>query len=486
MKHFLILLAFILLIEANELENKVIKNFEYINSLEKGIKRDFYINEYLKQNISSSEAYNILFLIDNFTNEIFYNFAKKFAHDETLAVALCMNMSTEELVDSYADCIVSGLSIKDASKLSAVDLDLIMQKTSLKYPIFTKRLKVFSSSIPFTKLIVSKKDEFYNIFLNVDDDFRTKYFDYKLPKRTFQKIFSDKKNFEKFLQISLINPKLHKLQKSLLEIDDSKLDDNSSFLLALNSIRFNDLNKAMIYLENANKKTNNQKFKDKIQFWKYQITKDIAYLEELSNSLNLNLYSLYANEFLNKKLEDFNFLQKMNDFDSLLDEYDINRVSMLYSLAKVKSDFNSSKISKDFELGIMQLNNKLISSLYSTIEENETTFDPFLIKDSLNLANIHLNNIEKNSINPIFLTLIYEGNNEYLNKQIKNSLFKTKTLFEPFMSLELISNDNKDYLNDILMYKYLYQNYLTKKEKEKIKLHSIFESLIQSSQKLDD
>ena len=494
MKKILILITFFLIINAEELEknkNITISTFKTIETLNKGIKRDFYINKYFKEDITKDEALKALSFVDNFTNEMFYNFAKKFNHDETLAVAQCMNMKREELLSSYADCIVNGFSLEDISTLSAVDLELIKQKTEDKYPTFTKRLKVFSSSIPFTKLIILEKNEFYNIYLNVDDDFRVKYFDYKLPKRTFQKIFKDKKNFEKFLQISLTDLRLKRLQKSLIEIDDSKLDDNSSFLLALNAIRFNELSKAMIYLNNAKEKTNNKKVVDKILFWKYQITTDKRYLNELLNSNSLNLYSLYVREFSNIESIDLSFLQRINEFDSLLEKYDINRVSLLYSLAKVKSNFEVNKISENFELGIMQLNYKLISSLSSssTLFLNNQKLDSFSIENNLKLANLHINNIEKKTTNPIFSTLIYEGNNKYLNKKLKSGLFSTKStnsMFEPFLSLELISNKKKEYLKDILMYKYLYQNHLTKKSKEKITLSSIFENLFVPYQKLGE
>ncbi len=487
MKYFLFLLAFIYIIEAEEIENTQIKRFdslETIKNINKGIKRDFYINEYFKKDINKEQALNALSLVDNLSNNMFFNFAKKFDHDETFAVAQCMNMNIEDLVDSYADCIVIGLSLKDASTLSAIDLDLIMQKTSKKYPAFTKRLRVFSSSIPFTKLIVLKKDEFYNIFLNVSDDFRVKYFDYKLPSRTFKKIFVDKINFEKFLEVSLINSKLKNLQKSLLDINDKELNSNSSFLLALNAIRLNDLNKAMIYLNNSLIKTNEIKTKDKIVFWKYLITKDEDYLLALTNSLNINLYSLYANEVLKKDLENFDFLEKIETFDSILKEYDENRVSLLYSLAKVKSNFDSNKISNNFDLGIMQLNHKLITTLSSILPENsDSSFDFFIPENNLKLANIHLDSIEKSINNVIFLTLIYEGNNEYLNKKISNGLFSKRFLYEPFMSIELISNNKYEYLKDILMYKYLYQNYLIGKKKDKINLSTIFENLFLPPQK---
>ena len=486
MKFFLLLLTFFLITEAEEVQSNKNNNLDIIKLLDKGVKRDFYINEYLKEDISDLEAFETLSLIDDFTNEIFYNFAKKFNHDETLAVAQCMNMDTKDLINSYADCIVIGLSLKEATTLSSIDLDLIMQKTVDKYPNFTKNLKVVSSSIPFTKLIVSNKDDFYKIFLSVNDNFRTKYFNYKLPKRTFKKIFADKKNFEKFLQVSLTNTKLDTLQKSLLEIDDKDLNVNSSFLLALNALRYNNISKAVNYLDNAKNKTKSKKVKDKILFWKYQATKEKNYLTNLSNSLNKNLYSLYANEMLGKSFNNFTILENVDIFNFLLEDYDLNRVSSLLSITKVKSNFNSNKISKEFNLGIMQLNRNIINNSPYLSSNTISTLDYFSIKDNLKIANTHLDQLEKTIKNPLFLALVYETNYEYLNNKLENGLFLKKSIYEPFMSLELTLNGNKEYLKDFLVYKYLYQNYLEKEEKNKITFASIFESLFASSQKLDE
>ncbi|MCP4971110.1 MAG: hypothetical protein GY932_11000 [Arcobacter sp.] len=159
MKSILSLLIFIWFIQAQEINkieedrkfhNKNTLSINWISSLEKNIKRDFYINEYLKSNISPEESLKALALIDDMTNEIFLNFAKKFNHDETLAVAQCMQMENKYLIDSYANCIKVGLSIEDATRLSSIDIELIIQKISKKYPYFAKQLKVISSAIPFT------------------------------------------------------------------------------------------------------------------------------------------------------------------------------------------------------------------------------------------------------------------------------------------------------------------------------------------------
>ena len=489
MKYFIFLLAFVLFLNAEEI-NKEVKesqeklSFDWLLTLEKGIKRDFYINEYFQQDISKEESLNVLALVNNLNNEMFFNFAKSFRHDETLAVAQCMNMDTRYLIDSYADCIVIGLSLEEATTLSTIDIDLIIQKTREKYPIFAKKLKVISASIPFTRLITSKKEEFYNIYLNVDTNFRTKYFNYKLPKRTFSKIFVDKKKFDKFISISLTNPKLTKVHNSLLKVDDSELSHNSSFLLALNSLNVNDLNDSYKYLENAISKVENKKIIDKYLFWKYYITKDENILETLSASSNLNFYSTLANEILNKPLLDYNFLETLEAFDLLANDYEVSRIALLYATSKMKSDFNANKISENFEIGIMQLRTSFIKTISSSLNEEYIPSNQFNIENSIKYANIHFSNLENLYKNPIYLYLAYEGSVELLNSKSKNDLIINNDLYKTLLNFEYMVNENKEYLKDFVLYYYYFYNKLNKDKN--ITLSSIFENQVESDQMLNE
>lgn len=481
MRYFLFILSFLSILEANEItriqstQEKTVLTFNHLSSLEKGIKRDFFINEYLKKDISSSESLKVLSLVDNMNNKIFLNFAKKFNHDETLAVAQCMNMDTKLLINSYADCIILGLSLEEATSLSSIEIDMILQKISTKYQKFSKKLKVISSSIPFTKLITSKKDDFYDIYLNVGDAFRSKYFNYKLPKRTFAKIFKDKEKFDTYIEYSVTNPKLTMVHKTLLDIDTSSLSSNSLFLLALNAIRFNDLNKAYNYLNSAINIADNSYDMDRYKFWLYQISKNNDILEEVSNSLNINIYSLYANERLSKVSKDTNFLEDNEFMNSLKKEYDNSRIALLYTITKLKSEFKEDKISSDFEIGLMQLKSNFVKNIATVFNEEYNIFKQLEANTSLKYANIHLNSLENSFKNPVYLFLAYQGNSELLNKKKNNGLFLNKNSYEPFYSLELLSNKDKS-LKKVLSYYYLYLNKINRKTNQ-VSLESILSTL---------
>lgn len=451
-------------------------DYNYLTTLEKGLKRDFYINEYLKTDITSEEAYSILELINNMNDELFINFAKKYKDDETLAVAQCMKMDSKDLVTSYADCIKVGLSLEDASKLTSVDIDLISQKLNNKYPAFVKKLKVISSSIPFTKLIIQKQEIYYDIFLNVSTQFREKYFNYKLPNRTFQKIFENKDLFNEFLDVSIKNPNLDKLNKSLLNIDDTKLSVNSSFLLGLNAYNFSNNDKAITYLNNALNKTNDIYEKSKILFWKYIISKESTNLEELIKLNSFSFYSLFANELLQKKQKNLNETFKNSKFEKIYKNSDKDRKALLFSIIKSKSDFDANKISTDYKIGASQLSQSTLKTISILLNEEYNLEKQFILEDSLRYANMHLNSLEKFSTNPVKLFLVYSLEKHDLKLVSKFDSFDITDLKE-LLVLEYLKSSKE--LKEFISYFYLYNKFFNKEDI--FKISSIFETLVQSN-----
>lgn len=528
---------------SNQAEFKV--TLEWLKNKPKTITKDFYILQYLKQDINESEALEALSMVKYVSNQIFYAFAKKFKHDETTAVAQCMQASAKELINTYDDCIKAGLTLYKATKLSQVELNEAILKVKKKYPTFAKHLNILASSIPFTKVISSSKDDFYEVYLNTGSQFKIDYLNYKLPKSTLNKIVADKR-IETLIKYAITNPKLDLLSSSFLEINDEKFSSETSFYLALNEIKNENLKQALIYLTNSYHKSHNKYHKDKVTFWKYLITYDKKYLDKLSNSKNLNIYSIYAKELLNKKIENIIYdisLQhnkSVNSFDvnnpfswvnlildsknldeekvnkykaiftteetkpylvyilnkynkysknyfitpykNLLKEYSINRQALVYSIARQESGFIPASISTAFAQGVMQIMPFLSKHIAKKLDENYNIYKLFEVQTNLKYANFHLNNLEKSLNNPLFIAYSYNGGYGYFRYLKRLGLFTQKGDFEPFMSMELISYDEtREYGKKVLTNYYIYKNYLDKKSS--FKLSSIFENLIESDQK---
>ncbi|AXH15039.1 lytic murein transglycosylase [Malaciobacter mytili LMG 24559] len=503
--------------------------------------KDFYILQYLKQDITPDEALEALSMVKSVSNTIFFQFAKKFKHDETIAVVQCMKASAKDLIDTDANCIKNGLSLKQATKLSQIELLTIIKKVEEKYPNFAQQLKIIAAPIPFTKLISSDIDDFYEVFLNTGVNFKIEHFNYKLPLKTINKIKDDKR-VEKLIKYCITNPKLNLLNKSFLNFEDTTLSSKSSFFLALNSIIYNDFNQAFIYLNNSLNKTTSIIEKNKINFWLYLLTKDENYLETLSTNTNVDIYSLYVKELKNIPIKNikynislkqnetkesfdtkdpfswFNLLEDTKEFneekfkkyenlfnkketlpflafiynkydnykthyfltpfEEELKNYDIDRKALIYAISRQESRFIPTALSSVYAQGVMQIMPFLSEHIAKDLKDEYDFNKMFETKTNLKYANYHLNNLQKNLDNPLFIAYSYNAGYGYF-KSLKNlGLFSKNNQFEPFLSMELISYDEtKEYGKKVLANYYIYKNYLDNKKEHKLSF--IFHTLIQ-------
>jgi len=275
---------------------------EWLKDKPRTYAKDFYIWQYLKQEITPQEAIDALGQARYVNNRLFYQYAKKLKHDETFAVMQCMKASASSLSNSNADCIEAGLSVYKATKLKSTQLNKVHETLLEKYPNTANIVDVVRAPIPFTKLISSSNDVFFKTFNNCGSKFRTNYFNYKIPKKSLNRILKDKR-FNQTIKLIVTNNQMKLAQKTLLGIDDSSLNHQSSFLLAINALKHDKKTIAIKYLDNAYTKAYYQFDKDKVTFWKYLATKSKFYLFDLTNSWDVNIYSLYAKEFFYKNIK---------------------------------------------------------------------------------------------------------------------------------------------------------------------------------------
>lgn len=308
--------------------------------------KDFYIWQFLKQDISSADAIDALGQARYVNNKLFFSYAKKLKHDETTAVIQCMRANANSLVNSNADCIEVGLNVYKMTKLNSTQLNTIYETLVNKYEDRAKVIDIIRAPIPFTKLISNSKDVFFNTFNECGSKFRTNYFNYKLPKKTLGRLHEDKR-FNQTIKLIVTNTKLNQLQKSLLSIDDSKLNHLSSFLLAINALKHDRYQTALKYFDNAYEKAYYQFDKDKVNFWKYLSTKNKFYLYTILDSWDVNIYSLYAKEFFNAEIEkNIVFEVESNHTTFASEVYDISDPFFWIPILNNLNNFDDNKVSK--------------------------------------------------------------------------------------------------------------------------------------------
>lgn len=296
---------------------------EWLEKKPRTITKDFFIHQFLQQEITSDEALQALGQAKYVNNKLFIEFAKKFNDPDTSYVASCLQMPTDKLIEQNSDCIEIGLSVYDATKLDYEHRESLIDKLSTTNKSLVSILKILNSPIPFTKLISSPKEIFFKIFNNCGGKYREEFFNYSLPQSTINRLKDDPR-FEATIHRIALNKKLFNMQKGLIQIDPTEYSFTTTFFLALNALNHKQHANALIYLENAYKKAYYSKHKDQIRFWQYKISKEERYKQDLLQSSDINIYTLYAHElnnsipnniFFDVDQEKNNFLKEFNSHD---------------------------------------------------------------------------------------------------------------------------------------------------------------------------
>lgn len=511
--------------------NEVI-NLEWLKDKPRSTTKDFYIWQFLQQDITPYEASYALGEAKNVNFILFTRYAKKINHDETNAIIECMNAQAVDLLATSSDCLSLGLTPSKAlsldynQKLQAIDM---LQET---YPDDATVLKVLNAPLPFTKLLATPPATFFKIFNQSPLTFVEGYFNYKIPSSVLDKL-SSYPEFNQTISRIVTNDSLKSLQDSLLaSFNTTTLTHQSLFFLALNALKYDQNELALHYLQEASKKANSKRAKDKILFWNYKITEQNEVLDELSNSYDINLYSLFAKELLNKiptnieyeisveantptsydisdpfawievldtlkdksleNIQEYELLfnteetlphlayvyERLNKYQTFyfitpyaqyLDKYDVKRQALIYALAKQESHFIPTAVSHSFALGVMQIMPFLSKNIADELKEAYRIYDQFNPKTNLRYANYHLDYLEKHLVNPLYIAYAYNGGIGFMKRTIEKGFAKKESPYEPFLSMELMSNDeSREYGKQVLANYYVYLNHLDKSNTTKL------------------
>ncbi|RXJ60103.1 lytic transglycosylase domain-containing protein [Candidatus Marinarcus aquaticus] len=514
-------------------------NLAWLQEQPKSFARDFYILQFLNQEITPTQAIEALELIHNMNYKLFFAYAKKLQHDETYAVVQCLQASTKELIQTNADCIAAGLSTYEMTTLTYIQKKELYEKLKEKYPQKAATLLILNSPLPFTKLIASHNEGFFDVFNQVGAAYIKHYFNYKLPKNRLEQLQIDTK-FNQTIKIIVTNLELSNLQTSLLkEFKADILTSDSLFYLGINALRHNHNELAINYFKAASQKNYLRFEKDKINFWLYQTTKDKSYLETLNKSNDINIYTLFAKEqfkevftnieydikqldekssfdvtnpFLWQKIknelttnydikkyehlftqeyskpnlayiyEKYNKYQKhyfITPYESFLKEQSTQRKALIYALAKQESHLIASAISPSYALGVMQIMPFLAKHLSQKSKESFNIYAQLNPKISITYANEHLNYLEEHLSHPLFIAYAYNGGIGFTQQMLKTDIFDLdKKEYEPYLSMELVPVDeSRKYGKKVLANYFIYYNHLNPKNK------TVFSTLIQTIKK---
>ena len=486
------------------LKNDFEVNLEWLEQKPKSYAKDFFIIQFLnKENISETEALKALEMARNKNGRVKKAFSKNFSTLDDYEYE-CYTSSLKELYKKDDRCLALGITINEATKLSRKDLKRIISRIN-DYPTLKNDLEILLEKNRLKALEDEHINRFYRLFFDTNSNFRLWNFNKPYSKEFLEKL-SEHKKFPNFISLISMNNIYKTAQKSFLNLEaNDKYDFKTSFTLAINAIKYEKEEIALNFLDVAYKKAYYKMDKDNVLFWQYKLSNNNKYLDELANSWDVNIYSIYAKEKLNKQIENIEFdvplkqevsnfnyvdqfewikvlddvrkgvdedklnkyyniftdentlphyvyiLQKFHrykkqyfitPYEDVFNQFDLDSKALMYSIAKQESNFIPSAISYATAQGVMQIMPFLSEDLAKRKNDEYNIYHQFLPKTNIEYAKKHIDVLNKQfSNNILMVAYAYNGGAGYLRKQLKKDLFKNKYKYDPFFSMEFISYD---------------------------------------------
>ncbi|MDX3959475.1 transglycosylase SLT domain-containing protein [Aliarcobacter skirrowii] len=541
-KIFLVFALFSSLFSADFMEKDFKVTLEWLENKPKSNERDFFIVQFLNYDTTTKEEAQKAYDLRrgyNASLEKLYN--QKFAQELNEEEKFCKNADFKTLIKQDSSCIQTALdSVNKLFKLSKKELHYLIPK--IKDENLKENLQILASKNIFKELSVNKHSKFIEFFFATSGQDRLKYFNRKLTKELLENIVLDR-DFDKFLRVVIFNNEYKNIQKSLYILNENQnLTAYNSFLLGINEVNHNNSKLANNFFKISYKKSFLRSQKDNALFWLFLTSDDKNYLEELANSYDTNLYSLYAKEILNKyptniiysldtnkNSSSFNIYDSFAWFDInndvrselneeklakyydildtketkthlayILERYDnfktqyfltpyrdiikeqgIFKELLIYAIARQESRFIPSAISIAGAQGIMQIMPFLSEDIARRLKEPYNIYEQFIPEKNLKYASFHLDNLIKQfDSNPLFVAYAYNGGAGYTKNQLKKGLFTKTNKYEPFLSMEMISYQETKEYGKRVLANFYIYNNYLNSE-NKISLSTIFQNLKQ-------
>ncbi|MDF1875833.1 lytic transglycosylase domain-containing protein [Sulfurimonas sp. SAG-AH-194-I05] len=511
-------------------------HFKDIESKPAGRAKNFMIWQYLKQNITSQEADNAYALVEGNIWKIKKRYLKKSPNKKILRDSSCRGRKNLLSIEED-DCFNLAVNPFKTLNLDKKTRESILKRLKSKALINLIKIQAepfreehYQAYDPNVILNMYLRTTTNHRRKNLNIHYSKKFIQYVFSK--------DASVWKKFTLLKKIvnDDKLNKLQKSILQLDGKNLGSDSNFLLALNQLRFGSSKKAIKHLEISKQKAQTRMNADKSVFWSYLASEDEKYLQDLALSTDINIYSQFAREKLNietknyfssvdvthmkntkdicnpfvwneikneikntpkdqlitlankynqknmKPVQGF-ILEKANDFkkqsylmpyNEYLSGISNERKALVYALMRQESNLIPSALSRSFALGLMQIMPFVTDDLSKRMKNPITCYDD-MFQPSYNIryALKHLDWLDNTFYHPLFIAYAYNGGLGYFRKHLKANTF-TKGKYEPYLSLELMSNkESREYGKKVLSNYVVYKKIL----KEDVSIIDLLNSL---------
>ncbi|MCF6310381.1 MAG: lytic transglycosylase domain-containing protein [Sulfurimonas sp.] len=508
---------------------------EDINSKPSCHAKDFMIWQFLKQNITPSQADAAYKQIDNNrSSKLFYAYAKKTKNKKIKYELSCRNRSNL-LAIKQSECLELAFSPYKAMKLTKKKRKKLAKKLKSKANIDIVNILNEPHSVEAYRSYDA--NTILRLFNSTGYEYRKKYLNIYLSKEFLNSLASSYR-ISKFIKRIVHNNRFKKLQLSLLKMDGDKLNSKDNFYLALNHLRHNNKKDAVKFFELSRSKAKYKINVDKNNFWMYQVTKDKKYLDKLLESMDINMYTLYAREQMNVEVDNYfcnlvtnkkepkkslsnpfyweeilkkikatkkdelfklaetykqkemlpvqaYILQKAYEhnkhgyimpYDKYLEGLSLDDKALFYALMRQESLMIPSALSRSYALGLMQMMPFVTDDLSKRIKKPIKNYDDmFVPENNIRYSRAHIKWMQKSLHHPLFIAYAYNGGMGFFKKYLLRNKFK-KGKYEPFLSMEMMSNsESREYGKKVLANYVMYKKVLG----EKVSILHLFDTLTQ-------
>jgi len=475
-------------------------SLDELNNMPTSLAKDFYIWQFLEQDVGEIDAKKAYKQAQNKDrNELLQAYLKRVDDPKLQFIQECKKLDVAALSKQSKECIDEGFSVLKATQASSQDLIRIYNKTQNSSH---KRVAQLMSVGDIFENIIDSPQDFYMIFNASGDAYRINYLDKKATPQQIQ-LLANEKSFSTSILYIVLNPAMKNLQQSLLfDFDSSALDARANFYLAINAIKYHNEDLALLYLERAKEKFYYRFDKDRVTFWQYQITQDESYLRELSESFDLNIFTIFAKsqtkevgftyehlslgntqkssydytnpinwhytlqeiesaskEKLLQLAKKFEYEETIGEYSFILEryydykkhffptpflqelqkDYSIEELALLYAIIRQESRFVTASISTSFALGQTQIMPFLVRAIAKEKGDTIALTDMFKPQKSIEYGLHHIAFLKRSLFHPLLIAYGYNGGIGFTQREIiQKGLFNGNSKYEPWLSMELV------------------------------------------------
>ena len=516
-------------------------NFAFFNDKPRSLAKDFYIYEYLQSDaVTPKEAKALFGMVHTMNMRFFHLFAKKMDNPEYKKISKCVDLDVSSLLKEDDECLNMGIIISKVTSLSKGQLKLIKPRIKQNKEL-VNLITLMESDNVYESALNSDPNTFLSLFNGSITAYKAAIFNQNIiPKEQMDKL----SHYPKFNQLAYNvtqNDKLDNVQKSLLYVTPAlQVTPKALFYMGLNALRYDEKERALTFFELSAERATKREEKDKALFWQYLTSQNQLYLERLSQSSDVNMYSLYAFEKLGLSLKNivspvlegthpnFNIadpfawpkimhkVYKMNHdevealaqsfkyantlphysylmeratryqksyypipYPEEIGNYSVHRQALMLAIARQESRFIPSVVSTSYALGMMQF----MPFVARDIAKKEK-LEAFSISHMFDpriaylFGNIHLNFLEKSLYHPLFVAYAYNGGMGFTKKHLLGGAFSEGS-YEPFLSMEMMVNEeSREYGKKVLANYVVYRHLLG----DDASISNLFEILLKPAQ----